>query len=49
MLSLVSLPAIALADDACYRMDTDTFKILEGCKRTGDGRLIVAETALAQL
>jgi len=49
LLSLATAPAIALADEACYRMDTDAFKILEGCKRTGDGRLIVAETALAQL
>ena len=49
LLSLAAVPAIALADEACYRMDTDTFKILEGCKRASDGTLIVSETAMAQL
>ena len=49
LLSLVTAPALALVDQACYRMDTDTFKILEGCKRASDGTLIVSETALAQL
>ncbi len=49
LLSLALLSPIALADEPCYRLDSEMFKPLQGCKQARDGTLAVSETALAQL
>ena len=49
LLSLALLPGRSHAADACYRMDTSTFEVLEDCQQTAPGILRISDKALARL
>lgn len=49
LLSLALLPGAASAGDACHRLDTADFAVLDGCVQIAPGQLKLSPTALARL
>lgn len=49
LLSLALLPGAARAGDACHRMDTADFAVLDGCVQRAPGTLKISAAALARL